>query len=48
MTALVHYPLFHLFFDLTVNDGWNMVAWTTYTLIIGLTWLVITEKKRKG
>jgi hypothetical protein len=37
--------MFRLFFDLTVNDGWNGVALMTYT-IIGLFVTFIIEKKR--
>ena len=41
------HPVFRLFFDLTVNDGWNGVALATYT---GLIMLIIaaTLEKRKG
>lgn len=38
--------MFRLFFDLTVNDGWNGVALMTYIIIIGLFITFIIEKKR--
>jgi len=37
--------MFHLFFDLTVNNGWNGVALATYAAIIILTVAAIKERK---
>lgn len=39
------HPLFRLFFDLTVNEGWNLTAMMTYAVIIGLIGLAIYERK---
>lgn len=25
--------LFHVFFDVTINDGWNMCAWGMYLFL---------------
>lgn len=47
MEKLTSHPLFNLFFDLTVNEGWNLTAMMVYAVIIGLTILIIIEK-RKG
>lgn len=44
---MTFHPLIHLFFDLTVNDGWNGVAIATYTLIIMLIIGIINEKKKR-
>lgn len=46
MNDLLNHPVFRLFFDLTVNDGWNGVAIMTYALIIGLIGLAIYENKK--
>lgn len=45
MTAFFHHPLFRLFFDLTVNDGWNLCAMMTYATLAGLIVLAIIERK---
>jgi hypothetical protein len=37
--------LIRLFFDLTVNNGWNGVAMITYLIIIGLFVTFIIERK---
>lgn len=47
MTAFFHHPLFRLFFDLTANEGWNLTAMMTYSLIVGLVALAFIEN-RKG
>lgn len=41
------HPLFRLFFDVTVNDGWNLTAYMTYAVLLGLVILAIFEN-RKG
>lgn len=38
--------MFRLFFDLTVNDGWNGVAMMTYLGIAVLIACAIIERKR--
>lgn len=43
----INHPLFRLFFDLTVNDGWNLTAIMTYAGIAALIILAIYEN-RKG
>jgi hypothetical protein len=37
--------MFRLFFDLTANNGWNLVAMVTYTGLIGLVLLAIYEAR---
>ena len=39
------HPLFTLFFDITANGGWNLIAYLTYALIIGMIIFAILEKK---
>jgi hypothetical protein len=47
MTDILNHPLIRLFFDLTANDGWNLTAIMTYTIIAGFIILSIIEN-RKG
>ena len=47
MEKLTSHPVFRLFFDLTVNEGWNLIAMMTYALIVGVVVLAIIEN-RKG
>ncbi len=42
---MTYHPLIHLFFDLTVNGGWNGVAMATYAIIVMLIITAIIEKK---
>lgn len=37
--------LFKLFFDLTVNNGWNGIAIMTYAIILALIVTFIAERK---
>ncbi len=44
---MFEHPLFRLFFDVTANHGWNLTAYVTYGMIIGLIILAIYEAKTK-
>ncbi len=45
MDKITNHPVFRLLFDLSANEGWNLIAMMTYTLIFGLVILAIREKK---
>ena len=47
MNTITSHPMFRLFFDLSVNEGWNLTAIMTYALIAGLIILAFIEN-RKG
>jgi len=45
MTNFFNNPLFQGFFDLTVNEGWNLCAIITYAVIAALVITVVIERK---
>lgn len=40
------HPIIRLFFDLTINGGWNLVAITTYAMIAAVVLTAFLEARK--
>jgi hypothetical protein len=43
ISKIINCPMFTLFFDVTANHGWNVIAWAVYAFIACLIGLAVHE-----